>query len=170
MRLLSQSDKFYVKAITFKGAVSVNLLLSLIFPEHLLTFILRTILPFVLFLRSNVKYLRKTTMRYRIHIVSKEWRIFGSEPDSGTTLSFLVIDLLFKYADPSCFLRFHVGKLPRKGKEDEKFRSGPVYFSVEKRGLDETFEKDECSTWRSREKNTTSIFSLICFIFTSLCD
>lgn len=41
MRLLSQSDKFYVKAITFKSAVSVNLLLSLIFPEHLLTFILR---------------------------------------------------------------------------------------------------------------------------------
>lgn len=103
-------------------------------------------------------------MRYRIHIVSKERRIFGSEPDSGTTLSSLVIDLLFKYADPSCFLRFHVGKLPRKGKEDGKFRFGPVYFSVKKRGLDETFEKDECSMRRSREKNTTNIFSLIFFL------
>lgn len=40
-RLLSQSDKFYAKTITFKSAVSVNLLLGLIFPEYFVTFILR---------------------------------------------------------------------------------------------------------------------------------
>lgn len=138
----------------------MNILLGLIFPEYLLTLILRYNHFSIRSVPSNVKYLRKTTMRYRIRIVSKEWRIFGSEPDSGTTLSFLVIDLLFKYADPSCFLRFHVGKLPRKGEEDEKFRFGPVYFSVEKRGLDETFEKKRWAFYVkiAREKHDKYIF------------